>query len=362
MLSVEITHKVGALDLSVRFECGSAVTALFGRSGAGKTTIVSAIAGLMQPSAGRIVLDEVVFFDANRGINVPASDRRIGYVFQEGRLFPHLDVRRNLTFSRWFRKDPEGRRHLDAVVTLLGLGGLLTRRPADLSGGERQRVAIGRALLSQPRLLLLDEPLSALDIMRKSEILRHLELLRDETRIPMVYVSHAIEEVVRLASDVVLLSDGRVVASGPVDQVLSDSSSRPYSGRYEAGAVIVGRVLAQDTESGLGRIGFTGGELQVADLDALPGETVRVRIRARDVALAIEAPRGTTIRNILAGQVTRIVETEGSMAEADVDVGGARIIARVTRQSIRDLRIGPGTMVYALVKAIALDRHAVGYA
>ena len=198
--------------------------------------------------------------------------------------------------------------------------------------------------------------------MRKSEILRHLELLRDETRIPMVYVSHAIEEVVRLASDVVLLSDGRVVASGPVDQVLSDSSSRPYSGRYEAGAVIVGRVLAQDTESGLGRIGFTGGELQVADLDALPGETVRVRIRARDVALAIEAPRGTTIRNILAGQVTRIVETEGSMAEADVDVGGARIIARVTRQSIRDLRIGPGTMVYALVKAIALDRHAVGYA
>jgi molybdate transport system ATP-binding protein len=231
-----------------------------------------------------------------------------------------------------------------------------------LSGGEKQRIAIGRALLARPRLLLLDEPLAALDTQRKSEILRYLELLRDEFAVPMLYVSHAVEEVVRLAGNVVLLSDGRVEACGPTAEIMSDVALRPLTGRYEGGAVIAAQVAAQDLQYGLAELKFPGGSLYVADLDALPGEAVRVRIRARDVALSLQPPTGTTFRNVVSCRIAAITDSAGSMTEVTLDAGGATIAARITRHSRDELGLQPGMMVYALIKAIALDRHAVGYA
>lgn len=338
------------------------VTAIFGRSGSGKTTLVNAIAGLLRLQHGRIIFDDQVLFDAKRGIHLSPQTRRFGYVFQEGRLFPHLTVKSNLLFSNLFLPHKAGAAEFDRIVGLLGLESLLERRPGALSGGEKQRVAIGRALLARPRLLLLDEPLAALDTQRKSEILHYLELLRDEFSVPMLYVSHAVEEVVRLASSVVLLSEGRVEAAGPVTEVMSNAALRPLTGGHESGAVIPARVTSHDLRYGIARLDFSGGSLYVADLDALPGEAVRVRIRARDVALALERPAGTTFRNILSCRVTAIADDAGSMTEITLQAGVATIVARITRQSCDELGLRAGMSVQALIKAVALDRHAVGYA
>lgn len=362
MLQVALDHTQGGFRLDASFAMSGGVTALFGRSGSGKTTLVNAIAGLMRPQQGRILFDGETLFDAERNIHVPPKARRFGYVFQEGRLFPHLTVKGNLLFSNLFSANKAAAADLDRIVGLLGLESLLNRRPGALSGGEKQRVAIGRALLARPRLLLLDEPLAALDTQRKSEILRYLELLRDEFALPMLYVSHAVEEVVRLADDIVLLSDGRVEACGPTADIMSDAALRPMTGRYEGGAVIAAQVSAQDLRYGLAELRFSGGSLYVADLDALPGEEVRVRIRARDVALALQPPSATTFRNVVACRIAGITDSAGSMAEVTLDAGGATIVARITRHSSDELGLRPGMPVYALIKAIALDRHAVGYA
>jgi molybdate transport system ATP-binding protein len=217
MLHVDVEKRLGEFALSAKFETAGGVTALFGPSGAGKTTIINLIAGLLTPDRGRIALDEEVLFDAQAGINVPPHRRRIGYVFQEGRLFPHLSVRRNLDYSRWIsglRYDPV---ETERVVQLLGIGHLLGRRPGHLSGGERQRVAIGRALLMRPRLLLLDEPLASLDAARRDEILPYLERLHGEADVPMIYVSHWAGDVRRIATAVVRIEAGRVIATGPLD-------------------------------------------------------------------------------------------------------------------------------------------------
>ena len=220
----------GEFRLAASFDFGGGVTALFGDSGAGKTSLINAIAGLARPDRGRIAFDGEPLFDSARRIFVPAERRRFGYVFQEGRLFPHLSVRRNLLFSRWFDRKPHAQGEFDHVVDLLGLAPLLERRPALLSGGEKQRVAIGRALLMQPRLLLLDEPLASLDAARKEEILVYLVRLRDELSIPMIYVSHVVQEVQRLASNVVVLADGRVAASGQVSMVMAQGASMNSAG------------------------------------------------------------------------------------------------------------------------------------
>jgi molybdate transport system ATP-binding protein len=362
MLQVALEHRQGGFHLDAAFGMDGGVTAIFGRSGSGKTTLVNAIAGLLRLQRGRISFDGEVLFDAERGIHLPPQARRFGYVFQEGRLFPHLTVKSNLLFSNLFTSNKAAAAQFDRIVGLLGLDSLLERRPGALSGGEKQRVAIGRALLARPRLLLLDEPLAALDTQRKSEILYYLELLRDEFSVPMLYVSHAVEEVVRLASNVVLLSEGRIEASGPTAEVMSDAALRPITGRYEGGSVITARVAAHDLRYGLAQLDFEGGSLYVADLDALPGEQVRVRIRARDVALGLERPVGTTFRNIIPCHVTAIVDSAGSMTEITLQAGGATIVARITRQSCEELGLKPGMRVQALIKAVALDRHAVGYA
>src|SRR5260221_2308566 len=218
MLSVAIECRLGAFRLPATFQAGECITALFGRSGAGKTSVVNAIAGILRPDRGRIDINGVTVFDAAGGVDVPTPKRRVGYVFQEGRLFPHLSVRQNLNYAGLFSRGMPAS-ELEHVVELLGLRDLLDRRPGYLSGGEKQRVAIGRALLSSPRLLLLDEPLASLDAPRKSEVLQYVELIRDEVKVPIVYVSHAVEEVVRIADTVVLMSAGAVVATGPAEDV-----------------------------------------------------------------------------------------------------------------------------------------------
>ena len=246
MLEVDIEHRLGAFELDIHFRSGRGLTALFGRSGAGKTSVVNAIAGLVRPERGRIVVDGAVLLDTERGIGAPVHRRRVGYVFQEGRLFPHLTVRQNLLFGRWFAPGFAPAAQLDDVVDLLGIGALLDRRPGRLSGGEKQRVAIGRALLAAPRLLLMDEPLASLDARRKDEILPYIERLRDQAGVPIVYVSHAIAEVTRLASTIVLISDGRVRAVGPLQEVMGRAELYPMAGRFEAGAVLAVSVVRCD--------------------------------------------------------------------------------------------------------------------
>jgi molybdate transport system ATP-binding protein len=354
-IETDIALRAGDFSLEARFESEAGVTVLFGRSGSGKTTLLNAIAGLVHPDRGRITVGGEIFFDSAARTWLPPEKRRIGYVFQEGRLLPHLSVRHNLLYGRWFTPPAERYVELDRVVQLLDLDKLLERRAHGLSGGEKQRVA-------SPRLLLMDEPLASLDAARKGEILHYIERLRDEVGIPIVYVSHAIEEVTRLADTLVLISDGRVTGVGPAGELAARLDVRPQLGRFEGGAVIAARVVAQDLDSGLAHLAFDGGELLTPDLDALVGEAVRVRIRARDVSIALERPRSISMLNCLAGTVAEIGEDAGSSADVRIAVGGTAIIARITRHSIGALELAPGKPVYALVKAVSLDRHSVGYA
>lgn len=358
MLSVALEHRQGAFGIDARFECGAGVTALFGRSGAGKTTVINAIAGLLRPQQGRIVFDGEILFDAAQGIHVRAGLRRFGYVFQEGRLFPHLTVQRNLTYAHWFNRALRDARAFAHVVELLGIGHLLERRPAQLSGGEKQRVAIGRALLAKPRLLLLDEPLASLDAQRKTEILRYLRRLRDETRIPMIYVSHAVEEVLQLADQVVLLTAGRVAGMGTVEAVMGQPDIEAGASLFEGGAVIEAHVQSVDAEDGVATLAFDGGMLTVGQFEGRVGEAVRVRIRAREVSIALEAPRQISIQNILRGTISDVDASHGDV-NVTIAVGTARLRARVTRRALRQLGLVPGQPAYALIKAVSLERRAV---
>ena len=360
-LDVDIGVRLGAFSLDARFASDAPVTALFGRSGSGKTTVLNAIAGLVRPQRGRIALGETLFFDGS-GSGLPVRRRRIGYVFQEGRLLPHLSVRQNLVYGRFFTARRERYADFDRIVRLLDLEHLLARRPHGLSGGEKQRVAIGRALLASPRILLMDEPLASLDTPRKAEILYYIERLRDELRVPIVYVSHAIDEVVRLADTVVLLSDGRVAAAGTVTEMAGRLELRQYLGRFEGGAVIEARVAEHDLDMGLTRLAFPGGELHAPDVEALVGATVRVRVRARDVSLALSRPMDASFLNVLAGTVSAIGAETGASVDVQLDISGTPLIARITRKSVAALALAPGTRAFALIKAVAIDRHSVGYA
>jgi molybdate transport system ATP-binding protein len=364
VIELAVEKRLGAFQLDARFAAPAAgITALFGRSGAGKTTLVNMLAGLVRPDRGRIVIDGDVLFSAEQGIDLPPERRRLGYVFQEGRLFPHYSVRGNLVYGARRRT-----RHptitFDSVVALLGLGPMLARRPGDLSGGEKQRVAIGRALLAGPRLLLMDEPLSSLDAGRKAEILPFIERLRDELKIPIIYVSHAMEEIVRLADTLVLLSEGKVAAVGPVEELTSRLDLRPLTGRYEAGAVIRTTVAGHDVNYGLTELAFPGGRLRVSHV-ALPlGTPVRVRIRARDVALATARPSGISIRNIFPARIVEIAPDRGPLVDVRLDIGTPQqpvaLWARITARSAQELGLAIGGEVQALVKTVAFDRASYG--
>jgi len=362
MIDVDIEEQLGSFALSVRFAADAPIVGLFGRSGSGKTSVVNAIAGIGKPHRGSIRVNGDVLFDSARGIDLRPEDRRVGYVFQDALLFPHLDVRANLTYGQRLRSPSERFIEESRVVGLLGLEGLLHRKPRTLSGGEKQRVAIGRALLAQPRILLMDEPLAALDVPRKVEILDYVERLRDDLGIPIVYVSHSVAEVTRLADTIVLLSEGKCLAVGDVEEVMGRAELRPVTGRHEAGTLIETHVRAHDEAHALTTLAFPGGELHVPRLDAPIDGRIRIRIRARDVSLATVRPHGISILNVLEGRVTAIRTDEGAIADVQVAVGDAAVNARVTRRSLRDLGLREGQTVFALVKAVSFDHRSVGYA
>lgn len=357
-LSVRFAHRFGDFVLDVAFEAPAGVTALFGRSGSGKTSVINAVAGLIRPEAGRIQLGETVLFDAERRISVPVHRRRLGYVFQEGRLFPHLNVRQNLTFGRWFAPRGPGE-SFDHVVGMLGIDGLLERKPGGLSGGEKQRVAIGRALLANPRLLLMDEPLAALDEDRKAEILPYLERLRGETDIPVLYVSHSMAEVARLATTLVLMDKGRVIRSGPAHEVLSDPENVPALGIRAAGASLHAIVAAQE-EDGLTRLEASAGPLFLPHVEAPLGARLSIRILAQDVILSRTRPEGLSALNILPATVTAVRLGDGPGAVIQLRAGEDLLLARITRRSALALELKPGAECFAVLKSVAVAQSEVG--
>ena len=363
ILQSRFSMRLGEFSLDAELSVpAQGVTAVFGASGSGKTTLLRCMAGLSRAPAGFFSVAGEIWQDETKGIFIPPHERACGYVFQEASLFSHLSVRDNLRYG--YRRVPESSRSIafDDAVRVLDLTPLLDRFPRGLSGGERQRVAIGRAVLSSPRLLLLDEPIASLDSARKGEVLYYIERLRDQLRIPIVYVSHAIDEVVRLADTMAVMSQGKVIACGGVTALSSRLDLRPYLGRFEAGTVIEAIVAGHDLEHSLATLRFDGGELQAADVESLVGEKLRVRIRARDVSLALSAPRDASFLNILSGTVKEIGGSQGSGVDIAIAVGSAVVVARITRKSAGVLGLEPGKPVFALVKSVAIDRHSVGYA
>jgi molybdate transport system ATP-binding protein len=361
VLSVDLGARRGTFALDARFECPTpGVTALFGASGAGKSTLVLAIAGLLRPARGRLGLDGHDWFDAARGLDLAPERRRIGCVFQEGRLFPHLDVARNLDYGA--RRAPAAGRFAvrEEVVSLLGLERLLERRVHQLSGGERQRVALARALLSQPVLLLLDEPLAGVDVARRDEVLPYLEMLRDRYAIPMLYVSHQYDEVLRLANNVVLLAGGRVAASGTPAELAADPRLAAVIGAEAVGAVLESTVVALDAHTNLAIIAVGRSQLRLVLPGAVPGARLRLNILARDVILATGSPQGLSVRNALPGTLVALAEEGVDSVLATVDAGGVRLVARITRAAVLELGLKTGASVWALVKAASLRGHAFG--
>jgi len=361
-LAVDVTHQLGSFKLEARFVSEGQLTALFGRSGSGKTSLVNIIAGVVRPDRGRIALDGRMLVDTEHNIFIAKHRRRVGYVFQEGRLFPHLTVRQNLQFGRWFTPAKERNIQLDQVLELLGIGHLLNRRPGALSGGEKQRVAIGRALLTSPRLLLLDEPLASLDDPRKEEILPFIERLRDEAHVPIVYVSHSLPEVTRLATTVVMLLDGRIVGVGPPAEALERAYLVMPHAAAEMGALVETSVAGHDSSFGLTILKSAGGVLRAPRLDLPIGTPVRVRVRARDVIIATKPPEGLSALNVLAGKITAIRNTGDGLVEIGLDCHSVHLAARLTRKSVDMLGLDIGRDVYAVIKTVALDRDALGRA
>ncbi|WP_262268221.1 MULTISPECIES: molybdenum ABC transporter ATP-binding protein [Microvirga] len=359
-LDVDVRHELGGFVLDARFRSDGKLTALFGPSGSGKTTIVNAIGGLIRPEQGRVAVQGQVLVDTAQGIFVPKHRRRIGYVFQEGRLFPHLTVRQNLLFGRWFTPRQQRKTSFDGVVDLLGIGHLLERRPSTLSGGEKQRIAIGRALLADPRLLLMDEPLASLDEARKAEIYPYLERLRDEGGVPIVLVSHSVAEIARLATAVVVLSEGRVTAAGPASEILRHSHLFVPMGLAEAGALIDARVLRHEDPFALTVLQARAGTLTVPRLNHPVGTVLRVRLRARDIMLSLHRPAGMSALNVLPGLVSSIEDSEEASVDVQLDCGGDGLVARVTRKSVAELGLRPGMSVHAIIKSIAFDPEVLG--
>lgn len=359
MISFDCVLKRGDFTLDAAFEGDAGVTALFGRSGSGKSTIIRLIAGLEQPQSGRICLDDHVLLDTMRGVQVMPHRRNVGMVFQDAQLFPHLSVYRNLLYGRYFAPFGDRRISLDAVLGVLGIEHLLSRLPRTLSGGERQRVAIGRALLRSPRLLLMDEPLAALDAERKLEILPFVERLRDEFNVPIIYVSHAVEEVARLASRVVKISEGRVVANGSPETVLSPAEVVRASERFDVLSTLTAHIERYDDEFGVTYLRHPAGTIVV------PGRLessapVRIGIRATNVTLAVGRPGQLSIRTALNGRIQRVEQGDGPFALVVLELaGGDRLLSCVTRLALADMGLDEGDTVHALLKAVAISEAGV---
>jgi molybdate transport system ATP-binding protein len=356
VIDIRVRRKQGDFVVDTAFISeGVGVTALFGESGAGKTSVINMVAGLVRPDEGRIVVNGSRLFDSEKGVDVPPEERRIGYIFQDGRLFPHLSVRSNLSYGMRLIPAAERRVGFDQVVALLGIEHLLPRRPAKLSGGEKQRVAIGRALLTNPSLLLMDEPLASLDGARKAEVLPFIGRLSRELSIPIFYVTHSLDEIVNLADTLVLMDAGRAVAVGRIEDLMSRLNLRQLTGYSECGSVLSTVVEIQDEAFGLTHLRFQGGVLKVPRFDSPPGTAVRVRIDARNVAIALKRPAQISVQNIFQGTIEEIAGDNVSMVDVRVNIG-CLLVARITPKAKADLGLKTGQQVFALIKSVGISR------
>ena len=330
------------------------ITVLFGPSGSGKTSLLRCVAGLERPANGLIRFGQHLWQDDSRNIFVPTWQRDLGYVFQEPSLFDHLDVQKNVAYGLDRSKKPGALEALSGAIALLGIGHLMHRHPANLSGGERQRVAIARALATQPRLLLLDEPLAALDLARRHEILPWLEKMRDELSVPMLYITHSADEVARLADYLVVLDQGAVKAYGAAQDVLARVQSPVIVGE-DAGVVLRGTVVQRDTPWHLSQVAFPGGFLWVRDNQLALGRQVRLRVLARDISLSAYEPHDTSIQNQFKGRIEAMVDdTHPSQALVRIRCGESILLARVTKRAIHMLGLNAGSEVWAQVKSVAV--------
>ena len=360
MLSVNITKAFGSFRLETQFEVEEgSITAIFGKSGAGKTSTINAIAGLTRPDVGVIQIGNTTLFDQNLRINLPIYKRQIGYVFQDDRLFPHMTVQNNLIYGTPKNRDVANSLNLTDITVLLELAPLLERRPKTLSGGEKQRVAIGRALLSNPKLLLMDEPLASIDVQHRFEILPFIQRVREKIGITIIYVTHALEEVIFIADQIILLSEGQVTAQGTVEEIMSRLDLHSMTSRFDAGAVISATYSGYDREFDLGELSFDGGTLRIAGLNAEIGIHLRAHIRARDVSLMLDKPKDTSVLNVFEGELIEIRHEEGPQLDLLINIG-TPLIARITRKSLNDLNLDIGSKVYAMIKAVAIDRRTLG--
>jgi molybdate transport system ATP-binding protein len=361
MIHLQINIARSAFELKLELQLpAQGITAIFGPSGSGKTTLLRAVAGLEKNPQGLIQIGENIWQDTKQGIYVPTWQRPLGYVFQESSLLPHLSVAENLNFGlkrvlKSANSAPTAaNKALQASIELLGIGGLLQRMPDELSGGERQRVAIARAIAMQPQLLLMDEPLASLDAARRQEIFPWLARLRDELKIPMLYVTHSAEEVTRLADHLLVLDRGQVKAQGPVNQVLTQVVNPVVVGE-DAGALIAGHIGAVDAQWHLSRVDFDGGSVWMRDEGLTVGKAVRIRILARDVSLATSEPQNTSIQNQLRGSIQSITpDPHPSQVMVVLKCGAEEVLARVTKRAVNELALQVGMPVWAQVKSVAL--------
>lgn len=359
-LALDIDYRRGEFRLQVQQTTrGDNVLAVVGPSGAGKSTLLNILVGLDRPDAGRMVMNNRVVFETDAGVWMSARERGFGYLPQSPLLFPHLSVEANLLFG-WRRGGQTTEQPLqpDAVISLLQLRALLQRKPATLSGGEAQRVALGRALLTNPSLLLLDEPLTGLDWARRDEIIHYLIELKRRFAIPMVLVSHNMDEVVQLADELLVLDAGNVVACGNLFEVSSDLALAAHTGNLAAGSIIRGRLNSQ--VDGVAELGFAGGVLSVPALSGSLGAEVRVRILARDVMLSLGPVEGISANNILPAKVVATRAVDSVHVLVQLDLGGTSLLALITQQSANRLSVAPGTAVYALIKSVSVELGQVG--
>ncbi|ERK18333.1 MAG: molybdenum ABC transporter ATP-binding protein ModC [Pantoea sp.] len=350
MLTLNFSQQLGTHQLDVDVEIpGKGITAIFGVSGAGKTSLINAIGGLTQPQQGQIKLDERLLFDAATGLNLPPEKRRIGYVFQDARLFPHYSVRGNLQYGMAATMKPQ----FDSLVALLGLDALLRRAPSSLSGGEKQRVAIGRALLTAPDILLMDEPLASLDLPRKRELMPYLQKLAKQVDIPLLYVSHSLDEILQLADNVLVLDSGKVKAFGSLEKVWSSAAMRPWLPASDRTSVLRVQVLEQHPDYPMTALSLGDQHIWVSRVNQPLKTALRIRIASADVSLALQPPQNTSIRNILPAQVVELLEIDDQV-EVKLRIGISELWARISPWARDELGIRPDQWLYAQIKSVSI--------
>ncbi len=361
-IKIEFKQRLGETDFDINVELPSnKISALFGRSGAGKTTLINVISGLVTPAQGKVQIGNHVLFDSEQGINLPTHKRRIGYVFQDSRLFPHYSVNGNLTYGVEERDDA----YFEAIVELLSIKSLLKRFPASLSGGEKQRVAIARALLSKPDLLLMDEPLASLDMPRKREVMPFLEELSDKVNIPIIYVTHSLQEILRLAQHIAIIDKGRVMTSGHLEEVWGSNAMRPWQSFSDQSSLVQGQIIEHHTKYALTRVKLAANaSLWIQKVDGEPETPIRLQIRATDVSIALEKPKATSIRNILPAMVNSIEELKTSESKQSIRVSlklddECSLLATITPWARDDLELKVGDKVFAQVKGVSVTQRDV---